>query len=296
VRLLGYRYQRTLARTVTVSGVGFITGQAVSATFHPALPNHGLVFLRTDVPNALPIPALTHHVTDTRRRTTLGPRDASVTLVEHVLAALSGMKIDNCLVTLDGPEPPGLDGSANAFVDALADAGPKLQYHRKPIYTPTETVVVAQAGATIALHPATQPGLQLSYFLDYGLSGPIPRQVASHTLSADSFAREIAPCRTFLLEQEAVLLRQQGIGPHLTAKDVLVFASTGVVDNTLRFADEPARHKVLDMVGDLALCGMDIAGHCVAYRSGHSLNVELARALAKRAQPRATPTKRLQAA
>src|SRR5438045_2552614 len=127
MRLLGYRYQRTLARPATVAGVGFITGSPVRARFHPGPADAGVGFLRTDRPGQPPIPPRARQVTDTRRRTTLGPAAAGVTLVEHVLAALSGLRIDNCLVELDGPEPPGLDGSARGFVEALAEAGVELQ-------------------------------------------------------------------------------------------------------------------------------------------------------------------------
>jgi UDP-3-O-[3-hydroxymyristoyl] N-acetylglucosamine deacetylase len=144
-------------------------------------------------------------------------------------------------------------------------------------------VIVSQGGATIALHPADGPTLRVSYLLDYGLVGPIPRQAFTLDATPEAFTREVAGCRTFLLEEEAVALRAQGVGRHLTPQDVLVFGPRGPIDNRLRYADEPARHKVLDLVGDLALCGFDLAGHVVAYRSGHALNVELAKTLARHA-------------
>ncbi len=145
---------------------------------------------------------------------------------------------------------------------------------------------MSQGGATIALHPPTLGdgiSLRASYILDYGLRAPIPRQSHTLTVSPEAFAREVAGCRTFLLEEEAIALREQGIGRHLTAAQLLVFGARGPIDNALRYADEPARHKVLDLIGDLSLCGFDLVGHVVAYRSGHSLNVELARALVAKA-------------
>jgi UDP-3-O-acyl N-acetylglucosamine deacetylase len=279
VRITGYRHQRTLAATAEIEGVGFITGACVRVRFRPAAADTGLVFRRTDCPTAPPIPARADVVTGTQRRTTLGPPDRGVTLVEHLLAALAGLRIDNCLIELNGPEPPGLDGSAEGFVSALARAGTVVQTARRPIRTPLTPVVISAGGATIGLHPAAGTELRASYHLDYGVFGPIPRQTFTLDVRPGDFAREVAPCRTFVTEHEADALRTQGIGKHLTPADLVVFGDRGPIGNRLRFADEPARHKILDMIGDLALCGFDLAGHVVAYRSGHALNVELARAL-----------------
>jgi UDP-3-O-acyl N-acetylglucosamine deacetylase len=286
MRVIGHRYQRALAAPAEVRGAGFITGARVRARLLPAPADTGVVFRRTDVPGSPHIPARADQVTDTRRRTTLGPPERGVTLVEHLLAALAGLRVDNCLIELDGPEPPGLDGSAAGFVGAVHGAGVVLQPARRAVWAVTEPVIVAAGGATIGLHPADGPGLRVSYILDYGHNAPIPRQ--SHTVDVrpESFAREVAACRTFLTEPEAQALRAQGVGAHLTPADLLVFGRRGPIDNRPRFADEPARHKVLDLIGDLALCGFDLAGHVVAYRSGHALNVELVRRLTAAADAR----------
>jgi UDP-3-O-[3-hydroxymyristoyl] N-acetylglucosamine deacetylase len=280
VRVIGYRPQRTLAATAELEGVGFITGARVRVRFRPSPIDTGRVFRRTDQALAAAIPARADCVSGTDRRTTLGPPASGVTLVEHLLAALAGLRIDNCLIELDGPEPPGLDGSADGFVTALAAAGTVNQAALRPIYTPTAPVVVSRDGATIGLHPATDTDLRASYLLDYGVFARIPRQTYTLEVRPGEFAREVAPCRTFVTAAEADALRAQGIGKHLTPADLVVFGDRGPIHNRLRFADEPARHKVLDMIGDLALCGFDLAGHLVAYRSGHALNVELARQLA----------------
>ena len=284
MRQIGYRHQRTLAAPATVAGVGFVTGTSAKVRFKPAAADTGLVFVRTDLPYRPLTPASPDRVTSTARRTTLGTLETGVTLVEHVLAALAGLRIDNCVIELDAVEPPGLDGSAGGFADALADAGVVLQSARRPVLTPDRPVVVSHGGATIALHPAADgdPSLRASYILDYGPRAAIPRQSFTLAVSPEAFRRQVAGCRTFLLEREAHELRRQGVGRHLTAAEVLVFGSRGVIDNRLRHADEPARHKVLDLVGDLALCGFDLAGHLVAYRSGHALNVALARTLTSR--------------
>lgn len=276
MRVIGTRHQRTLAAPAEVTGVGFVAGKRVTARFLPAAANTGLAFRRTDLPGAPLVRAAASAVTGTDRRTTIGPPDAGVTLVEHALAALAGLRIDNCVIELDGPEPPGLDGSAVGFVAALAAAGATLQTATRPIWAVTTPRIVTAGDATVALHPADQPGLMLSYRLDYGPAAPIPPQAHTLELTPENFVREVASCRTFLTEPEAHALRERGVGRHLTPADVLVFARTGPLGNRLRFADEPARHKVLDLVGDLALCGFDLAGHVVAYRSGHALNARLA--------------------
>jgi UDP-3-O-[3-hydroxymyristoyl] N-acetylglucosamine deacetylase len=286
VRVIAYRYQRTLVKSAIVAGAGFVTGKPATARFHPAPPGTGRVFRRVDLPGAPTVAAAVESVTGTQRRTTLGPPESGVTLVEHVLAALAGLRIDNCVVELDAPEPPGLDGSSHGFVKALLAAGVTNQPARHPIYATTEPIIVRAPGATLAIHPTTTPELRASYRLDYGFAAPIPPQTHTLAVSPASFAQDLACCRTFLTEVEAAALRAQGIGKHLTPADLLVFGHRGPLENRTRFADEPARHKILDLIGDLALCGFDLAGHVVAYRSGHALNVELARTLAEAASGR----------
>lgn len=289
MQLIAYRHQRTLARPVDVAGVGFISGQPVRARLRPAPPDTGVVFVRSDRPGSPQTTAHAANVTDTNRRTTLGPPGDGVTLVEHVLAALAGLRVDNCTLELNGPEPPGLDGSAAGFVAAVRRAGTVTQNVRRPIVSVTEPIVVSKGGASVGIHPAADPGLRVSYILDYGFGSPIPRQTATVTVTPEAFAQDIAPCRTFLLEHEAAALKAQGVGRNVNVQDLLVFGRRGLIGNTLRYADEPARHKVLDLVGDLSLSGFDLAGHVVAYRSGHALNVELAKQILAREEAATVP-------
>jgi UDP-3-O-acyl N-acetylglucosamine deacetylase len=295
VRRHSYRYQQTIARPAEVRGTGFLTGAVVRLRFLPAPPDSGVVFVRTDLRPYGRVPAQVDCVTGTARRTTLGHPPAQVSLVEHVLAALAGLRVDNCRVELDAPEPPGLDGSARAFVDALIAAGPVRQPARRAVWCVDAPVVVQAGRASLALYPPSCEGLTLSYFLDYGLGSPIARQVHTQAATPGGFARDLAPCRTFILESEAEELRRQGLGARTTAADLLVFGPHGPVDNRLRFANEPARHKLLDLVGDLSLLGADLCGHVVACRSGHPLNVELARTLARRLAAPAPAAPRLAA-
>jgi UDP-3-O-acyl N-acetylglucosamine deacetylase len=280
----GPRHQRTLGRAIDVPGVGMVTGTHVCLRLCPASENEGITFVRTDIPNAEPIPALVDSVTGTARRTTLGSGNNSVTLVEHVLAALAGMRIDNCRIEIDGPEPPGMDGSAEGFIEKVITAGVSLQEAFKPRLRVTQTVTVTQGGATLSIYPREGDDLVISYLLDYGPYSPIMPQSHTEVITPARFRHELARCRTFVLEKEAQELQRQGIGRHLKPSELLVFGSKGLIDNRLRFPDEPARHKILDLVGDLALSGYELVGHVVAYRSGHPLNVELARALNRVAQ------------
>lgn len=295
---IGRRPQRTLTQSVEVSGVGFITGAHVVAYFQPAPPGTGIVFQRVDQRRCEPIRAVADQVTGTQRRTTLGRGTNSVTLVEHVLAALAGMRVDNCVIELDGPEPPGLDGSAGGYVEALVQAGFSTQNASRPIWTVDEPVLVKQGGATLTFHPADDEEDELcaSYLLDYGPLSPIPPQCHTETIVPAAFAREIADARTFLLEDEARQLQKQGVGRHLTIGELVVFGPYGPIGGELRRPNEPARHKILDLVGDLALSGLLLAGRVVGYRSGHPLNVEMARTLSRLARPNGMPApKRLAA-
>jgi UDP-3-O-acyl-N-acetylglucosamine deacetylase len=234
-------------------------------------------------------------VTGTQRRTTLGQPPGQVGLVEHVLAALAGLRIDNCFVELNAPEPPGLDGSARRFVEALCQARPIVQPARREISAVEAPVIVSHNGATLTLHPPERDELRISYILDYGKSSPICWQMHTETMTPDCFMADVACCRTFVLESEAAELRQQGLGLRTTAADLLIFGRHGPIDNELRFANEPARHKILDIVGDLSLLGCDLRGHVVAYRSGHPLNVELVRCLGRGACPELSQADRMAA-
>jgi len=279
VRILGHRPQRTLRRPVEVSGIGFLTGDLVTLRLLPAEEDTGVVFRRVDLPGLPEIHAGVRHVTGTARRTTLGHPPAEVGLVEHVLSALGGMKVDNCVAEVDAPEAPGVDGSAGPFVEAILEAGIVAQKATRPVMGVEKVTCVRAGHATVTLHPGTDTHLTVSYLLDYGSLSPIPRQMHTTELSPETYRSQLACCRTFLLREEADALRQQGLGSRTTLNDLLVFTRGGVEGNRLRFGNEPARHKMLDLVGDLNLLGFDLCGHLVGCRSGHPLNVELARQL-----------------
>ncbi|MBI1830862.1 MAG: UDP-3-O-acyl-N-acetylglucosamine deacetylase [Planctomycetes bacterium] len=273
------RCQQTIATPVDVQGTGFVTGKHVRLRFRPAPANTGVVFVRSDLGPHACIPAHIDNVTGTARRTTIGRPPIDVGLVEHVLAALSGLRIDNCFVDVDAPEPPGLDGSAQGYVDALLRAGAVTQSESRPVWTVDCPVTLLNQDVAITLHPSDMPELRISYLLDYGIDSPIAWQICTQVITPGEFASQVAACRTFVTEEEAIMLRSQGIGSRSTVRDLLVYGRRGPIQNKERFANEPARHKILDILGDLSLIGCDVRGHIVAYRSGHPHNIQLVRTL-----------------
>jgi UDP-3-O-acyl N-acetylglucosamine deacetylase len=273
------RSQKTIARSALVSGVGFLTGADIALSFHAAPPGHGIAFQRIDRLFAPPIPALVSYTVPRARRTAIARCGVTVEMIEHVMAALAGLQIDNCLVELNGPEPPGCDGSSLLFAERLFDAGIVEQGVPREQLALTHPVAVhgENARQSVRGEAADDGQLHISYSLDYGPNSPIAPQHFRFTLSPQTFVAEVAFARTFLLEHEAQALRAQGFGKRTTARDLLIFGPAGVIDNSLRTPDECARHKVLDCIGDLALAGCDLAGVVEAHRSGHQLNAEFVR-------------------
>lgn len=277
------RHQNTIAEPVTVEGFGYWSGLDVRVEFRPAAPDSGIVFVRADLERRRYIAAVVHNRLEIPRRTTLCAGDVTVDMVEHVMASLAGLQVDNCEVWVDRAEMPGLDGSSRPFVDALLSAGIVPQSASRRTLVITDTIRVGDDECWVEACPSDDEGLSLRYLLDYGGEGPIGRQSLDITLSPRNFRRELAPARTFILHHEAEWLREQGLGERVTCSDLLVFNDTGPVGNCLRFPDECVRHKTMDLVGDLALAGCDLRGRIVAYRSGHRLNAELVRTLLQQA-------------
>ncbi|MFO0973135.1 MAG: UDP-3-O-acyl-N-acetylglucosamine deacetylase [Phycisphaerae bacterium] len=273
------RPQQTIAAPAELSGYGLFTGEPVTVRFKPAAPGSGVQFVRVDRPKPVRIPALVQNVAKRARRTSLQNGSASVETIEHCMAALHGLGIDNVEIELEGGELPGCDGSSVAFVDALTSVGIVPQDAPLEPLVIRDTVHVAEGDAELIAAPGDSESLNIIYDLDYGDHGLLPRQIYAVRLGPDTFRHEICTARTFVFEFEAELLREQGLGKHLSYRDVVVIGRNGVIENEFRFPDEPARHKVLDLIGDLLLAGRPLCGRIYAHKSGHALNHELVRRL-----------------
>ncbi len=280
--MFSFRQQRTISRPVLVGGYGYWSGQDVRVEFRPASVGAGITFVRDDLGPDARVPAQVEHRLDVPRRTNLRCQGVQVDMVEHIMAALAGLQIDNCEVGVDQQEMPGCDGSAIAFVQALDSAGTIEQSQPVNRLEITEPVCLRRGESRIEAHPSRCGGYSIEFELDYPNDPVIGRQSTTVEVTSSRFRQEIAPCRTFVLEREANEMRRRGLCGRVTPRDLLVFDDQGPIENYLRFDNECARHKTLDVIGDLALTGCEVVGHIVAYRSSHQLNAELASELVDR--------------
>lgn len=253
------------------------TGERACVRFSPLGVGAGIVFYRND----LRLSSLSEGTGPESglRCTSVGQGDERVLTVEHLLAAITALGIDNLRIDVEGPEIPGLDGSAQPFVRTFKALGILEQKSPREFYRVTEPVFCYDNKKAIAIYPAEV--LSIAYVLDYGIKG-LTDQVFDTVVTPETFEKEIAPARTFCSEQEAEMLRRQGFGKGATRENTLVIGAAGKpIGNTLRFSDECARHKALDILGDLNLLGFSVLGRVVALRSGHALNSQLVEAIKK---------------
>ena len=271
--------QKTIKDPVVIEGIGLQTGAKVALRLKGAPANSGINFIRADLPNKplLHIPSIDLGAADSpERRTTLGIGPLQVQTTEHLMAALAGLEIDNIVAEVDNVELPGLDGSAKDYVEALKRAHIVEQDAAKKFFTPEEPVWCGSGDSLVAVFPDER--FTVSYLMSYD-NPSVGTQYMAITLDEVAFEREIAPARTFCLEEEALELLKRGLGKGANYENTLVMGRSGPINNTLRFSDEPVRHKILDLIGDLYLLGMPIKGRVVAIKSGHKLNMELVRKL-----------------
>lgn len=271
--------QHTIEREAEIEGHGLFSSQPVTVRFKPAPENTGVVLCRPDIDPSLRIPATIDNVISAFQRTSLGNGQVQIHTAEHFLAAVGGLGIDNLIVELDADEFPACDGSAASYVRLFKQAGIAAQEAPRRTFVITEPVTVEEGGAMVAALPSDGDHLSIIYQLDYGPGSPVRPQTFSISLDRENFARDVAASRTFVFEDEVEKLRSMGYGEGLTYEDILVFGPDGVIQNTLRFPDEPVRHKVLDLIGDLMLLNRDIRGRIVAIRGGHRLHQSLVRKL-----------------
>lgn len=277
------RQQQTICQAVSVEGRGYWSGQPVRVEFRPAPEGSGIRFRRDDLSPTVSIPVNVALRQSASRRTVLSVTQdgvtATVDMIEHVVATLSGLAIDNCEIGVTAPEMPGSDGSAQEFVLAIDTVGIKQQTALVEPLIVEHPVRCGDENQWVEARPAIGDGLTIEYSLNYSKDPVIGQQWRVTEVNPESFRDELAPARTFLLKREADALAAQGVGGHVTPQDLLIFDEQGPVENSLRYEDECVRHKTLDVVGDLALAGRPLIGHVVAYRSGHQLNAELVQRL-----------------
>lgn len=267
--------QKTLESEVRLHGMGLHTGSEVSVTLSPGAEDSGIVFVRTDLPESPRIPMGVENLGNEPQRTTVGSNGVQVQTVEHLLSCLYVLGIQNLEVSIDGPELPGFDGSALPYFEALRKAGVREQDKKAREVSLREPLALTDGSTSlIALRPQ-EDGLTVSYTLHY--PSQYLNQFFEITIDEDTFEREIAPARTFVLEEQVAALRAMGLGKGANTQNTLVLGRDGIIGNELRYPDEFVRHKILDMIGDLYLTGYRINARLMGTKSGHRLNVQMAR-------------------
>ncbi|MCD4812525.1 bifunctional UDP-3-O-[3-hydroxymyristoyl] N-acetylglucosamine deacetylase/3-hydroxyacyl-ACP dehydratase [bacterium] len=274
--------QTTLAKPASLEGIGLHTGVTSQVVFEPAPADTGYVIVRTDLPGEPRLCPAVDLVSQTTRGTTLKDGDVEVHTVEHVLAALVGLDIDNCIIKLSAFEPPVMDGSSQEFSEAMVAAGiVDIPESEKKIYRVTEPLVIQDGKKSIAAWP--YPGLRITYELYYDHPWLQPQRVDLE-INPEVFRAQLAQCRTFCLEQEIDWLKSQGLAKGGTRENALVIGEHGLVNPPFRCEHELAFHKVLDFIGDLALARCRVEGHFVANFTGHEMNARLVKALLNQAK------------
>jgi UDP-3-O-[3-hydroxymyristoyl] N-acetylglucosamine deacetylase/3-hydroxyacyl-[acyl-carrier-protein] dehydratase len=278
------RLQRTLRAPVEFSGVGLHSGKLVRARALPAPQGTGIEFVRTDVADAQPIPARIQYRVQADLRTRLKRGNSEVETVEHLLAACTGLGVDNLRVEMDGPEMPGLDGSARGFLQLFQEVGTVEQRAEVRSFRLEQPIYVREKAATLVALPNDKPQLTLQYIASFDDPG-VQGGSLQFDIDAETFAREVAPARTFCLASEVEKLQAAGFGKGATRENTVVL---GDPESVMRMPGEAVRHKMLDLIGDLSLLGADLHAHVIATRSGHSTNAELVRRLVDLMQEKET--------
>jgi UDP-3-O-[3-hydroxymyristoyl] N-acetylglucosamine deacetylase len=262
--------QRTLKKEIICSSIGLHSGRKVNMKIKPAPVDAGIVFVRKDIPDALPIPADFNTVSDTTLATSLGVGGVTVSTVEHILSAFSGMGVDNAIIELDSFEIPIMDGSALPFVNMLKEVGTHLQGKTKKLLVIKKPVSVKEGDGSAVLLPAAE--FKITYEIDFKHVA-IGRQSYSLNFSDEKYEKEICAARTFGFLREVEYLQAKGLGLGGSLENVIILDDEKVINKGgLRMPNEFVKHKILDAIGDLFLLGMPIIGHFIAYKSGHRLN------------------------
>jgi len=268
--------EQTIAGSIEFAGVGLHSGAPVKMRLLPAPAGSGIVFRRTDLDN-FEIPAIGRYVAKVSYATSLMRQGVLISTTEHLLSALIGMGVDNVIVELDNLELPILDGSAQPYVQAFHDAGIHAQRRRRETVRVLHSVEVREGDKFIGVYPGS--GYSIEYTIDF--PAPVGHQSASVDLAAETYGTAIAPARTFGYKSNEKQMRDMGLIRGAGPENIIILGQTGPINGPLRFEDEYVRHKVLDLIGDLALAGRRIEGHVVAERAGHAMHTALVSRLLK---------------
>lgn len=268
--------RQTLCRAVEIRGVGLHTGRAVCMRLVPAEPESGIVFVRTDAGGA-EIPATLEYAGPSFYATVLQRGTLTVSTVEHLMAALYALLVDDLRVELDAEEVPILDGSSWPFVEAVLDAGRRELPCVRQYLTLIRPVVVEHDDKRIAAYPSRE--YRVTYAIDFDHPALGYQELSTGLWGGSAFADKLAPARTFTFERDVQALRARGLALGGSLENAVVLADDGILNSALRFPDEFVRHKMLDLTGDLSLLGRPLRAHVVAYRAGHDLHAQLARAI-----------------
>ncbi|MFH1678808.1 MAG: UDP-3-O-acyl-N-acetylglucosamine deacetylase [Candidatus Omnitrophota bacterium] len=268
--------QKTIKTEIELEGLGLHTANRARIKFKPAPVDSGIHFIRVDLKDKFRVRAELGNVLEesfTMRRTSLGNKQVQVQTVEHIMAAICGLGIDNLDIEITNNEIPGFDGSAKVIIEALIKAGIEEQSNPRNYFLLREPVFIQEDDANIVALPSKE--FRISYTLNYQGQPLLKSGYFSYKESPDYFKNEIAPARTFCLEEEAGDLQGKGLGAGANYSNTLVVGKSGVVKNKLRFEDEFVRHKILDLIGDFYLLGCPLKAHIIAIKSGHGLNLRL---------------------
>jgi UDP-3-O-acyl N-acetylglucosamine deacetylase len=272
--------RKTLKNSVSAKGIALHSGRQSTISFYPTQEGTGIVFVRADLPSRSKIHASAQNVCDTKRGTTLKEGGATIAVVEHILAAVYCLGISDIVIEVDNPEPPAFDGSALPVLSLLKEAGTTLLNKEYNPIKPVEEIILEQGVGLIRACPSDR--LRISFMVDFP-GTVIGRQEISLEIDERTFEREIAPARTFGFMEEIESLKKAGLALGASLGNALAITAEGYV-NKPRFRNEVVRHKVLDVIGDLALVGHPISAHIIAERSGHGLNTLLASRLSTEAR------------
>ncbi|MDB4540325.1 UDP-3-O-acyl-N-acetylglucosamine deacetylase [bacterium] len=275
------RNEHTIAVSCEVSGRGYWNGQEARVIIHPAALGTGVRLIRSDLPSIPVCDALVSRRYDASLRTNLANGEAKFQMVEHLMAALYALEIDNCICEIDAEELPSLDGSSFEFVKQLSNAGLIVQAAPRKRLVIRDRHRIGTMDGWVEAVPSHAGESYFEYQLSFDDETPIAPQAFGLELTPDRFIREVAGARTFVTKAQAEQIREAGLASHVTNKDLLVIGDDGPVDNKYRFKNECARHKTLDLIGDLALAGVDLVGRFTSFRGGHNLNGLLASRLAE---------------